>query len=275
MFDKYGPLYTYRLRISEPIPDFELWVGTASLIIPKWGYTAVPIRCFRSDGCTNEIHFSVRGLPDDCTVSGNWISASTNETTLLISGIPRGVVSNEITGPFEVWGCFTNGTTVVEHQAISAVPREQAFAYTHWVPTRDSLFYLPTNTQWRTPGRVVGAEVSNGVQFVNGEAEVTLQSWSFSKGRVADVIVLEPAGLVSVESFTAVSNRPGFCVVGLKLETNAPPVLPDKLILGFVPHVKFKQHATVPNKRQPDYLPALRMKPYNRIQEPTPPSTCF
>lgn len=275
MFDKYGSLYTYRLRISEPMPDFDLWAGTASFLIPKWGYTAVPVRCFRSDGCTNEVYLSVRGLPADCKVSGNWISTATNETTLLISGVPRGVVSNEFKGTFEIWGCFTNGATVVEHKAVSAVPREQAFAYTHWVPTRGSLYYLPTNTQWRTPGNVVGSEVSNGVQFVNGEAQITVQSWSFGKGRVADVVVLEPAGMVSVESFTAVSNKPGFCTVGLKLETNAPPVLPDKLILGFIPNVKFKENAKAVVKRKPEYLPALRLHPYNQTDEPPPPSTCF
>ncbi len=254
LFDKHGELYFYTLRISPPTPDFELWTGAPSILFPRGGFAAVPVRCFRQDGCTNEIQLSVRGLDQKYTLSGNWISSCTNETILLIGGSQT---SNEHACTIEIVGTMKDGDRVIERVATPATPRQQAFAWMHWVPSQTFVAYCFTNAPWLASVRYI-SPTNGAVTFTEGRAEVVVQGWNWSQGREADVIVIEPDSGISIDDILPVEGKDGQRRICLSVETNAV-ITPDKLSLGVVPNKKFKKGPRPKPNQRLNPFPALRM----------------
>ena len=126
-----GKEYAYRIRISEPRPDFELRVVPSRIVVRSNSSTAVTVYALRKDGFDGPIALSFRELPPGFESAPILIPAGkdsarlTLKTTLQTTEKPQNVT---IVGKANVGG----GELVRE--AVPAEDRMQAFLWRHLLP---------------------------------------------------------------------------------------------------------------------------------------------
>jgi hypothetical protein len=134
-----GPLFSYRLRLSAPRPDFKLRISPSSLRVPKGGTVAATLWVQRDDGFTNAIDLEVEAGSHFCLVGGR-VPPSTHEsvrfTLTVATNAPDPVVLPSI------YGVSTLDDRVLRHRALASEDMMQAFAYRHLVPADDLVLGL-------------------------------------------------------------------------------------------------------------------------------------
>lgn len=133
---KGGAEYTYRLRVSEPRPDFEVRVTPSTAMLRGWSNTPLTATVIRRDGFAGEVAIRVVsdegiGLAQEVRIPADKTEAKLNLTVRRVT--PDGVY------PLRVEGRATVGGKQVVHQAVAAEDMMQAFAYRHLVPASELL----------------------------------------------------------------------------------------------------------------------------------------
>jgi len=129
-----GPEYAYRLRISEPRPDFALLAVPSSLMLRSNSTGTVNIQAIRKDGFSGPITLSLKDPPgglssSPVTLAANQTSARlTVKTTLTATTRPVDLV---------IEGRAKTPQAEVVHQAVAVEDRMQAFLWRHMVPAQD------------------------------------------------------------------------------------------------------------------------------------------
>jgi len=128
-----GPEYAYRLRISHPLPDFELRIVPSSLAIRSKGAMPLSVYAIRKDGFRGDIRLQLKS-PADAFVQGTAVLPADKEmikvplrTTLKVTEQPLDVV---IVGKAKV------GEREIVRRAVAAEDRMQAFLWRHLVPAQ-------------------------------------------------------------------------------------------------------------------------------------------
>ena len=127
-----GPDFAYRLRISEPRPDFALRVIPSSISLRTGMSAAVTVYALRHDGFTNAIHMELKDAPPGFSISGATLAAGQDKAqfTLKASGQATGApVALSIEGRALIGGQW------VMRRAVPAEDMMQAFFYRHLVPS--------------------------------------------------------------------------------------------------------------------------------------------
>ena len=131
---KGGDEYAYRLRISNPQPDFELRATPSSVRIRTNATTAITVFAQRQDGFKGPIRLELKDHPPGFTAAPVTIPAGQNNAALTITGppLPR-------TDPVSlvIIGTAKMGEKDITHDAVPAEDRMQAFLWRHLVPARD------------------------------------------------------------------------------------------------------------------------------------------
>jgi len=133
---KGGDDYRYRLIIGPPRPDFTLRITPDNPRLGQGDTAAIAVSAVRRDDFNGDIRLSVAGLPEGFTTSEASIPAGQNEGRLTISAPPSaalGVISPDILGTAII------GKDTALRRAQPAEAAMQAFAYTHYLPTRQLL----------------------------------------------------------------------------------------------------------------------------------------
>lgn len=129
---KGGAEYAYRLRLSEPRPDFELRVAPSSVSLRRWNNEPVTVHLLRRDGFTGAVSLSLADMP------AGWKLSETNippDKDLLKLSIITPPAQAEGTYPIHLQGmALINGTQRVQ-EATPAEDMMQAFAYRQLVPS--------------------------------------------------------------------------------------------------------------------------------------------
>jgi len=136
---KGGPDYAYRLRISEPRPDFDLRVIPSAINVRAGGSANFNVTVIRRDGFTGDINLALKNVPPGITLGGGPISGKVDSGTASIrvtDVTPTGVVWPVLEGVAKV-----NGVDL-RRAAVPADDMEQAFAYHHLVPAGEWLVYV-------------------------------------------------------------------------------------------------------------------------------------
>jgi hypothetical protein len=130
---KGGPEYAYRLRVGRPQPDFALRVVPSSINAAVGTTVPIAVHAMRKDGYAGDIALALEGAPRGFLLSGAVLPAGQDgvRLTLTVPGEPAGPVSLRLVGRANV------GLRVVEHAAVPADERMQAFAYRHLVTAQD------------------------------------------------------------------------------------------------------------------------------------------
>jgi hypothetical protein len=142
---KGGDAYAYRLRISEPRPDFALRVVPSRAVMRAKDGAALTVYAIRKDGFTGPIKLDVKDAAGGFSLQGPTLSGTqcvarvTLKTTLPETEDPVPVV---------IQGVASNGAQRIVREAVPAEDRMQAFLWRHLVPAQElrALVYNPATT---------------------------------------------------------------------------------------------------------------------------------
>ena len=127
-----GEEYAYRLSVGPPQPDFVLRIVPDNPRLGQGDTAAITVTAIRKDGFDGEIHLGVEGLPAGFSASEAIIQTGQDEGRLTITAppdAPLGTVEPAVSG----WAAA--GKDTIRHRAQTAEQMQQAFAYTHFMPT--------------------------------------------------------------------------------------------------------------------------------------------
>jgi hypothetical protein len=131
---KGGPDFAYRLRLSEPRPDFALRLVPSSLSLRTGMSAPVTVWALRRDGFTNAINLELKGAPPGFSLSGARLAAGKDQVQFTLKA-PAQPLDAPATLAFE--GSAVIGGRRVAHPAVPAEDLMQAFMYRHLVPSRE------------------------------------------------------------------------------------------------------------------------------------------
>ncbi len=132
--NKGGPEYAYRLRLSEPRPDFELRVAPSSVNIRGGTSTVLTVYALRKDGFTGPIALTLKAAPKGMLLSGGSVPAGQDQVRITLSAPPM-----RLKEPvnLSIEGLATIDGGEVRRLAVPAEDIMQAFAYRHLVPSKE------------------------------------------------------------------------------------------------------------------------------------------
>jgi hypothetical protein len=142
-----GKEYAYRLRISQPQPDFELRVVPSRVCIRSNNSTAVTVYAIRRDGFDGPITLNFKDLPPGVESSAVTLPAQketariTVKTSLTVMDKPVNVT---------IVGSAKIGDREIVHEAVPAEDRMQAFLWRHLLPA-ETLPLLVFNPSYQRP----------------------------------------------------------------------------------------------------------------------------
>ncbi len=162
-----GPEHAYRLRVTNPHPDFELRVTPSTINAPAGAHVPVRVHALRAGGFSDEIRLSLKDAPPGFHLTGGRIPAGANQArmTLLVPS-DGGKPAN----PIRLSGTATGSSGPVTREAIPADDTMQAFLWRHLLPASEWLVCTapgrgrrpPLTLETETPVRLIaggGAEV--------------------------------------------------------------------------------------------------------------------
>lgn len=135
-----GNSYAYRLRISEPQPDFELRAVPSSVVLPPRSSGTLTVFALRKDGFNGPIRLSLKDPPSGITAPPTILPPDKESVRLTIRNeraAPRSGFALQIMGQADI-----DGRTVVR-PAVAAEDRMQAFLWRHLVPAEELAALVP------------------------------------------------------------------------------------------------------------------------------------
>jgi hypothetical protein len=152
---KGGPEYAYRLRISEPRPDFDLRVTPSSINVNGGLTVPLTVHALRKDGFSGDIALALKGAPKGFTLIGGLLPAGRDEVRLTLTVPPQPQpqpLSLSLEGRANIQG------HELSHLAVPADDVMQAFAYWHLVPASDLKVAVRRGAMLRVPIKVSSPE---------------------------------------------------------------------------------------------------------------------
>jgi hypothetical protein len=131
---KGGPDFAYRLRLSEPQPDFELRLVPSSLTLRAGMSAPVTVIALRRDGFTNAIALELKDAPAGFSLSGARLADGQDKVQFTLKAPATSLVE-----PLSITivGRALIGRKTVTHAAVPAEDVMQAFIYRHLVPAQE------------------------------------------------------------------------------------------------------------------------------------------
>ncbi|MGB2819675.1 MAG: PPC domain-containing protein, partial [Phycisphaerae bacterium] len=142
-----GKEYAYRLRISQPQPDFALRLIPSRIVIRSKASAAVTVYAIRKDGFDGPIKLSFKDLPEGLESSGATLAAKKEVVGLAVK---TSLTEMEKPVNLTVVGSATIGDREVVHAAVPAEDRMQAFLWRHLLPA-ENLPVLVYNSSYQPP----------------------------------------------------------------------------------------------------------------------------
>jgi hypothetical protein len=168
-----GKAYAYRLRISQPQPDFELRLIPSKLVMQSKKSAAVKVFAIRKDGYNGPIKLSFKDLPEGFESGGATLPAGKEEVGLALT-----TTLDETENPVNltVIGSATVGDREIVNEAVPTEDTMQAFLWRHLLPA-ETLPALVYNPSWQPPADRVRPEIRDdqrpqGVQRTLTRAQV-------------------------------------------------------------------------------------------------------
>jgi len=126
-----GKEYAYRLRISQPQPDFELRLIPSRICIPSKGSASVTVFAIRKDGHDGPINLSFKGLPQGLESPGATLAANQESV-----GVEMKTSLTAMEAPVNVTllGTAKIGDREVVHAVVPSEDKMQAFLWRHLLP---------------------------------------------------------------------------------------------------------------------------------------------
>ncbi len=138
-----GKEYAYRLRISQPQPDFALRLIPSRICIPSKASAAVTVFAIRKDGFDGPIELSFKDLPEGLESPGATLAAKQEVVELAVK---TSLTAMEKPVNLTLVGTAKIGDREVLHEAVPAEDKMQAFLWRHLLPaeTLPALVFDPS-----------------------------------------------------------------------------------------------------------------------------------
>jgi hypothetical protein len=138
-----GKEYAYRLRISQPQPDFVLRLIPSQIYIPSKSSAAVTVYAIRKDGFDGPIKLSFKDLPEGLQSPGATLEAKQEVVGLTLK---TSLAAMEKPVNLTVVGTAKIGDREIVHEAVPAEDKMQAFLWRHLLPaeTLPALVFDPS-----------------------------------------------------------------------------------------------------------------------------------
>ncbi len=140
-----GPEFAYRLRLSEPQPDFTLRVVPSSLSLRAGLSAPLTVYALRRDGFTNAISLDLKNAPAGFSLSGARIAEGQDKAQFTLKAPPE---APEKVVAIALDGHALIGGKSVTHTAAPAEDMMQAFFYRHLVPSRELAVAVAGQQRW-------------------------------------------------------------------------------------------------------------------------------
>jgi len=134
-----GNEFTYRLRISQPSPDFELRIAPSSVTSRAGGTVPLKIYAFRKDGFTDQIQINLINPEQGFILNGGLIPEGQSQITATLTFPPQ-LIQEPIFLEFE--GSARINGTIIKHKVTPADEVEQAFSYHHLLPAQNFIAFV-------------------------------------------------------------------------------------------------------------------------------------
>ena len=129
-----GPDFAYRLRISEPRPDYALRVVPSSIDMQAGKSASLEVYALRRDGFTNAIELILKDAPKGFSLSGGRIGENQDKAKVTLNAPAK--ASGQPTSLVMAGRASFDGHAL-EHDAIPAQDMMQAFFYRHLAPAKE------------------------------------------------------------------------------------------------------------------------------------------
>jgi len=252
-----GRAYAYRLRISAPSPDFEIWSSPASINVRAGGAVPITVHVARRDGFTGEVEVEWLGSPTGFHLGGARIPPGVATLRLTLTAPPQPLTDPV---PLSLRGRAVIDGRTVYRRAVPAEEMMQAFSYWHLVPADSQMVCVTgrrravgrarllgrvpvrlgpgraSEIRFRMPGRLPLGQIRFALN--DPPRGVSLGGVRTEKRRVTLV--------VAVDGTTAPAAQEGNLIIDAYLEKEQPPRngKPRKrkrqVHLGVVPAVPFE-----------------------------------
>jgi hypothetical protein len=150
-----GADHAYRLRISEPRPDFELRVAPSGISLGSGITAPVTVYALRRDGFSGAIGVSLKDAPPGFKLSGARIPEGQDQVRMTLTA-PPALPDVPLALKFE--GHATAGGREVTREAAGVENMMQAFFYHHLVPAGDPQVMVRRGTSFRVPIQVAAGD---------------------------------------------------------------------------------------------------------------------
>ena len=142
-----GKAYAYRLRISQPQPDFELRVIPSRVVIRSKSAANLTVFAIRKDGYTGPIKLNFKDLPKGLESSGATLGANAEVVKLTVK-----TTLTDMEGPVDLTliGSGADGDRQIVREAVPAEDTMQAFLWRHLLPA-ENLPALVYNSAYQPP----------------------------------------------------------------------------------------------------------------------------
>ena len=142
-----GKEFAYRLRISQPQPDFVLRVMPSRIAMSSQGSASVTVFAMRKDGFDGPITLKFKDLPQGLESSGVTLAAKQESV-----GLSLKTTLAELEKPVNVTivGTATIGDREIVHEAVPAEDKMQAFLWRQLLPA-DTLPVLVFDPAYQPP----------------------------------------------------------------------------------------------------------------------------
>ncbi len=153
---KGGEDFAYRLRVSQPLPGFDLRAVPSALAVPRGGSVAFQVHALRQDGFTGAIAIALdpAALAAGLTLEGGRIPAGADRVWVTVSACAEATAATLCP---TLTGSATIGDATVVRPLVPAEDLMQAFLYRHLVPCRAQVVDIaarpaPFTITWPAPG---------------------------------------------------------------------------------------------------------------------------
>ncbi len=258
-----GPAYAYRLRISEPRPDFALRLVPSSLSVRAGMSVPVTVYAIRKDGFTNAIELHLQNAPAGFSLSGARIPANQDKAQFTLKAPP---LAEEVPFHFEIEGSALLDGQEIVRVAAPAERMMQAFAYWHLVPAQELDVAVERNPRPFASNAIKILSATPVKIPIGGTARVRVETPSPAFANRFDLELAGAPDGLSIASTTPTTNG-----VEIVLNCSAGTTKPGatgNLIVNLLPRIPATgQSTSQPVNRRRNPAGALPAIPYEIVAD--------
>lgn len=217
--------HAYRLRITRPLPDFELRMTPSSIFMKGGGMAPIDIHVLRKDGFNGPIKVSLKKSLGFELIGGRIPAGCTHMRMSLKA--PNHVEGSPVA--LELEGRGRTPQRTIRRRVVPAEDQMQAFLYRHLVPSQElRVAVTPASSQ---KSKITVTSRQPVLVPAGGTARVRIKGLQRLDPQEVDLVLNDPPRGVSIGKVTVNSTSVTFQLKAAKGEKGVPPGFTGSLVV--------------------------------------------